>query len=189
MQLKPFPADQASAGVADELRREPDYEIAGSSRGPNNTIGVLFLKKSEALRLSAGTYLISATMLQPVMYQIDGPLGPWNPRFEKIYQELAAVAKPLLSADPAVRLAALRQHRASEWETLLPQFEMFRFARLTAYLRRREPDGNINYSILVYRLSEADLAAALDGPPPELGEDVPAKFAVGGGTAPLLRKP
>jgi hypothetical protein len=54
----------------------------------------------------------------------------------------------------------------------LKYYEMCRFARLTAYLRQREPDDNVNYSILVYRLTEADLARALDGPPPELGRDI-----------------
>jgi hypothetical protein len=45
---------------------------------------------------------------------------------------------------------------------------VLRFARLTSYLRGREPDDEIGYSILVYRLTDADLAEALDGPPREL---------------------
>ena len=39
-------------------------------------------------------------------------------------------------------------------------------------LRRREPDDEINFSVLVYRLSAADLERALLGPPAELGPDV-----------------
>lgn len=185
MQLRPFPAATANAEAAEELRRHPDYEIAGSSRGPNNTVGVLFLKRPEALRLGSGTYIIGASMLQPVMYSLDGPLGPWNPRFEATYQRLYAEAKPLLSDNTAERLAALRQHRASEWEDLLQRFETYRFARLTAYLRKREPADTINGAMLVYRLSDADLLAALDGPPPEVGTDVPAKYAAGS-SAPSL---
>ena len=33
-------------------------------------------------------------------------------------------------------------------------------------LRKREPDYLINYSVLVYRLTDADIAQALDGPMP-----------------------
>jgi hypothetical protein len=35
-----------------------------------------------------------------------------------------------------------------------------------AYLRRRQPDANAGYSILIYRLTQADLDAALHGPAP-----------------------
>jgi hypothetical protein len=54
---------------------------------------------------------------------------------------------------------------------------MYRFARLTAYLRHLEPVDNINHSILVYRLTEADIGLAFDGPPPELGQDLSAEAA------------
>ena len=43
-----------------------------------------------------------------------------------------------------------------------------RFARLCSFLREREPDAKIGYSILIYRLTDADLARALAGPPCEL---------------------
>ncbi len=32
----------------------------------------------------------------------------------------------------------------------------------------REPDDEVGYSILIYRLSDADVAAAIEGPPCEL---------------------
>jgi hypothetical protein len=37
-------------------------------------------------------------------------------------------------------------------------------ARLLAFLRQREPDEMINYAILVYRLSDADVKAAMTMP-------------------------
>jgi hypothetical protein len=32
-----------------------------------------------------------------------------------------------------------------------------------AYLRQREPDDHVGHSILIYRLTDADLAQALEG--------------------------
>ena len=37
-----------------------------------------------------------------------------------------------------------------------------------AYLRQREPDDQVGYSILIYRLSDQDIQHALDGPLVEL---------------------
>jgi len=33
-------------------------------------------------------------------------------------------------------------------------------------LHRRTPDAEVGYSILIFRLTDADVKAALDGPPP-----------------------
>lgn len=38
----------------------------------------------------------------------------------------------------------------------------YRFARLCHYLRARKPIATIGYSILIYRLTESDLRAALE---------------------------
>ncbi len=40
---------------------------------------------------------------------------------------------------------------------------LLRFARLCHYLRVRQPDAMIGYSILVYRLDQAELNGALNG--------------------------
>jgi hypothetical protein len=37
-----------------------------------------------------------------------------------------------------------------------------------AFLREREPDAEIGYSILCYELSQGDIDRALAGPPPEM---------------------
>jgi len=54
--------------------------------------------------------------------------------------------------------------------SVLRDFESLRFGRLCAWLRERgvEPDDQVAYSILIYRLSDRDLQQALDGPPPEM---------------------
>ena len=88
---------------------------------------------------------------------------------------LYSAVKPLLGDDLTVRYAALATHTPKEWAVALDTFEMFRFARLTAYLRQREPLDTVNGSILVYRLSEADIVRAVDGPPPERGSDFPVQ--------------
>jgi hypothetical protein len=154
------------------LRRDwPDHDVLGMARAGDAEI-VTLLKKPERLRLDAGTYLISATMLQPVNFALSGPWGPWNQRYEAIYQELKGQVEPLMSPDLGIRRAAVIRRGLTGWPSLLERFDEFRFARLAAYLRQRQPDDEINYSILVYRLSEADIASALDGPPAELKPDL-----------------
>ena len=54
---------------------------------------------------------------------------------------------------------------------ILAAFDMYRFGRLTAYLRHRSPDGTIAGSILRFRVSAEDLRQAEDGAPPENGPD------------------
>jgi hypothetical protein len=164
--------DKADAAVAEALRQLPDHELISRGRTDDNLVQVVLLKRATAFRLTGGTYFISASILQPVPYALNGPVGPWNERYEKIYQELGRRIQPLLSDDPVDRATALDQHSPSDWQITLNFFEMWRLARLTAYLRQREPDDSINYSILVYHLTDADLARALEGPPPELGPDI-----------------
>jgi hypothetical protein len=76
-----------------------------------------------------------------------------------------------MAAGRSERIAALVRRNIADWPELLERFEEYRFGRLSAYLRQREPDDEINYSILVYRLTEAEITRALEGPPPELGPD------------------
>jgi Dolichyl-phosphate-mannose-protein mannosyltransferase len=166
------PVGQEDAAVAEALRLDPGYEVVARAAPQGGQVPILLLKSAAALRLAPGTYLISATMLQPLAYDFSGPLGPWNERYEALYQNLAATVRPLLSGDARTRRAGLTERTPEDWAAILPRFEMFRFARLTAYLRRRIPDDLINDSILVYHLSAADLARALEGPPPELGLDL-----------------
>ncbi len=175
------PAGQADAAIAAALREEPAYVVVGRAPVAEGREPVLLLKSGAALRPGAGPSVISASMLQPLLYDFDGPLGPWNARYESIYQKLLATVRPLLSDDHQVRLAGLTARTPSDWEVVLTRFEMFQFARLTAYLRRREPDDTVDYSILVYHLNSADLAQALEGPPPELGLDLGKSFPLASG--------
>jgi hypothetical protein len=158
------PAESDPAVV--KFRQEhPVYDPAllfGTNVG--DAPAAVLLKRAEALRLGGGTCFVSATLLQPVMLPLAH--GSWSPAHEATYQRLRATVAPLLSDDPATRGQGMAAINAFEWLTILDHYDQFRFARLTAFLRQRAPDDNINYTILVYRLSDADIARFVDGPPP-----------------------
>ena len=98
--------------------------------------------------LCPGYYCLSATELQ----QVYGVHGRWNQALEDAYRDV---------------IMALRRDdemgKPGELEKL-QRFNRLRFARLANFLRQREPDARIGYSILVYRLERSDLLSALAGP-------------------------
>jgi hypothetical protein len=116
--------------------------------------------------LTGGVYAISATMLQAV-YLLEAP-GAWTPEYEKRYQDALYNLRLYDSTrvDPAARAALRRQTGDEFWIKMFHLFERLRFARLAAYLRTREPEANVGYSILIYRLTDEEVARAVAGPPP-----------------------
>ena len=116
--------------------------------------------------LLPGTYVISATMLQNVLSMTP---GPWAPEYESAYQQSRRLVAAFEATrdDPDARRELLGQRGALFWATAFWELERFRFQRLCSWLRQREPDAQIHSSMNVYRVSAADLAAALDGPPVE----------------------
>jgi 4-amino-4-deoxy-L-arabinose transferase-like glycosyltransferase len=173
VQTLAFPADQADALLYDFFRREPEYDERLFEKGrQGDKVLVAVVKKASALRLTAGTYIVSATLLQPVTRPQRGAFGPWNERLEKQYQMAVLSIKPLLSDNPEERRTALKQQTPQKWALIINTYEYLRFHRLAAFLRHRQPDDNIGYSMLVYHLTDSDLSTALDGPPPELGRDI-----------------
>ena len=62
----------------------------------------------------------------------------------------------------------MRQTGDQYWRQLFVQFDQLRTGRLVAYLRRRQPDAMVGYSILIYRLTAADVAEALLNPVPAI---------------------
>jgi hypothetical protein len=115
--------------------------------------------------LTGGLYAISANMLNSV-YMVNFP-GRWNEDYEKRYQDL----RPLISqyqqaiANPTLNLQLL-DPASPQVQDAFKAYESLRFGRLMSYLRTREPDGQVGYSIMLYRLRDADVGQALDGPPP-----------------------
>jgi hypothetical protein len=112
--------------------------------------------------LGGGLYCISATMAESVFNMFP---GPWAAPYEHAYRagmgSLRAIAAESDPAERARRMAAVPRDA-------LYQLEQLRFARLMAYLRRREPDDQVGWSILIHRLSDSDVRDALEGPPAEL---------------------
>lgn len=109
-----------------------------------------------------GLYAISATMLSHV-YQPQR--GPWTLENERLYQLLRQNDPSFrtLRFDAQGRPVTAQGFTSEEWTKAWKQFEQLRFARLCHYLRARKPDAQPGYSILVYRLDQAEIDAALNG--------------------------
>ncbi len=110
--------------------------------------------------LQAGTYAISATLLQHVYRQQH---QPWSAESETTYQTLR-------NLEPSFRtMAGHPEHHpdlrdgatAAEWHHAWNLYNELRFARLCEYLRVRPPDAMIGYSILIFELDQAEIDAAL----------------------------
>jgi 4-amino-4-deoxy-L-arabinose transferase-like glycosyltransferase len=116
-------------------------------------------------KLTAGIYAVSATMLQQT-YAPRDLCGPWTLKLELEYQKLHATEPALLSYqnDPAARPALLHEVSAQAWEAAWKRYDLLRFARLCHYLRVRKSDANAGYSILIYRLTPEEIAAATGSP-------------------------
>jgi len=106
--------------------------------------------------LGPGWYAVSASILQ--VYGAPRA-GPWDRQQEQTYQELRAQVE---GSAPVTRARAY-EDEATE------RYDRFRLGRLCAYLRRRPPESQIGGSILIFRLSEAEVTEALAGTPPYSG--------------------
>lgn len=93
--------------------------------------------------LTAGTYCVSATMLQGVYRGREGR-GAWSREKEQAWR--------------------VSREQRNESAAAFDRFERLRFARLITYLRQREPDAAPGFSILVYRLGATEVKAALEAP-------------------------
>ena len=178
VRLLQFPASEADSSLAEFFRNEPDYDeqIVGRGR-QGDDVFVVAIKKANTLRLTPGTYFISASLVQPITLPRRGAIGPWNARLEREYQNAVHLVSGLLTDDPALRADLLKRMPPEKWNEAISNYEVLRFHRLAAFLRQREPNDTIGGSILIYDLTADGLTAALDGPPPELGEDVASQEA------------
>ena len=110
-------------------------------------------------RLSAGLYCVSATMLQQVYSPVR---GNWTLGYEAEYQKLRTLETVLLAYqdDPTKRTELLREAPETNWTTAWKRFELLRFARLCHFLRVKPAITTMGHSILVFRLSADEVAAA-----------------------------
>ena len=138
---------------------EPDYYGIRARRLPFVNA---FKIPQPYVRLEAGVYAISATMLEHVYSPIR---GPWTLELEKEFQELRGV-EPIFAAyvgDPQHRAELNRAATEAQWRRKWTRHDLLRFARLCHYLRARTPDAHVGYSVFLYRLSSAEVAAATAG--------------------------
>jgi hypothetical protein len=115
--------------------------------------------------LGPGVYCISATMLQCI--SIANTPGPvWNESYERLYGNLKSTIEQHMTADARSPLSLGSGFKHTDIgvpQEVLKAFRQVRFARLCAYLRQREPDHQIGYSILVFYLNQKDIDEALSG--------------------------
>ncbi|MEO6876795.1 MAG: phospholipid carrier-dependent glycosyltransferase [Opitutaceae bacterium] len=102
--------------------------------------------RSSPAQLQSGLYCISVTLFQG-LYTLTP--GPWTAERETLYWRLLGI----VSTRPPTHAEGIT-------------FEHLQFARLRLSLADREPLARVGYSILVFRLSAAELAQALYAPWP-----------------------
>jgi hypothetical protein len=110
------------------------------------------------LRYQPGLYALSATNLQ----QVYTGQRDWSDDDEIIYRQLLAEFEACMAADNS---AAARGRWATDtMRRQMDRLQTLMFARLCTYLRAREPDDMVNYTILIYELDHSELDAALRFP-------------------------
>jgi hypothetical protein len=110
--------------------------------------------------LGGGVYCISASILN-----VAAP-RPWTRSLETEYQQRLTNVKLLSSTGEGTeaRTDLLRKTGEDFWWQTFRRFDELRIGRLAAFLRHRQPDAEVGYSILIYRLTDADVNTALEGP-------------------------
>ncbi|WP_162525240.1 ArnT family glycosyltransferase [Rariglobus hedericola] len=109
------------------------------------------------IELQPGLYCISATLLQDTYSPWR---GAWTLQHEQSYQMMLHRIRPEIAAGK--RSSLITQYGDSDAQAVWA-LDRLRFARLTTYLRLRKPDAMVNYSILVYKLSQDEVYTAVDG--------------------------
>jgi len=97
-----------------------------------------------------GIYAVSATMLSQVYSPVS---GPWTLALENEYQTARRTAARFQVSWTELRAQELAWQR----------YDALRFARLCHYLRARQPDAVIGWSIFIYRLTPDEVESALHG--------------------------
>ncbi|HEY1110969.1 MAG TPA: hypothetical protein VGE76_20105, partial [Opitutaceae bacterium] len=160
------------------LQANPDYDARYffSFKGADGRLGAAVIRAPQSLRLGGGTYLISASLTQPLFFRHILVTPAWNDELEKRYRELERDIAPMLSDDLLERRRALPRRGTASWQALYAEYAEYRFMRFTFALREKTPVETINNAVLVYQLSDAEVSQMLQGPVPgATREPVPAK--------------
>jgi hypothetical protein len=113
--------------------------------------------------IGAGVYCVSATVLDVIGRLFYTPQRESD--YQAAFKNLVTFARA--SEDERTWSALLQKTGESYWHDLFRQYDQLRTGRLVAFLRHRQPDAMVGYSILIYRLSDADVDHALNGPVPD----------------------
>ena len=121
--------------------------------------------------LLPGIYCVSATTLQSVYAREP---GPWSIAYEQKYQIALAAAGHYRStaSDPSARMTLIATDGVVSWVKKIRSFERLRFERLCAYLRHRQPEAQVGYSVFVFDLTHQEINRALYDAPAELTAQV-----------------
>jgi hypothetical protein len=139
---------------------EPDYHGIRAQR--LMFVNGFKLPPPPLAKLEAGVYCIGATMLEQVYSPVR---GPWTLGLEREFQAARSAESAMreVQRDPQHHEELLRDAPREKWEGATRRYEWLRLARLCHYLRARRPDATIGYSILIYRLSAAEVHEATAG--------------------------
>jgi hypothetical protein len=162
-EMKRPPVLSLSVPREKEAPLPPGYDVLGrEGEGPTT---LHLVKRPEALALRGGTYLVSATILQGVPMRVR---GPWTPEHERAYRLARDTVWPLLhDGDVGSRAEVFARARPEAWRQMLEAYLDLRWGRACAWLRQNAtPTTSVGHSILVYDLTDEQVRAALDGPPP-----------------------
>ena len=112
--------------------------------------------------ITGGTFGISATMLRRVYSPVR---GPWSPSYEATYARLLAWTQTFATAPAGSSILDFDGSVMSEAAVTerLWTYEALQFGRLCLLLENIEPEENIGYSILIYRLTDEEVNTALYG--------------------------
>lgn len=138
---------------------EPDYYAIQATRMPFLD---LFYRVNPWYEPRGGIYCISATILQ----QVYSPFrAEWRLAWEKEYQEGRGKESLFREywSNPVIRQELGRYGYAAAFESTWERYDQLRLARLCHYLRIRGPDANAGHSILIYRLTDEEVANAIRG--------------------------
>jgi len=138
----PIDGAAALAGDATGHATDDDAMQMREADGGEFWSGGAAVAAADSAELRPGLYCVDANMLQGAANRFK---GPWSTEYEAGYRQLRAAGR-----------------------LLEPKAAGLRFARLCAFLRRTPPLASAGHTILVWRLSHADLLEALEHDAAEL---------------------
>ncbi|MFA6568091.1 MAG: glycosyltransferase family 39 protein [Victivallales bacterium] len=143
-------------GIADISHYAPGVKKLPSYHGQEGDI---------PFDLGGGVYCISATMLHlvylPELLNMDDP--ETRVIDENLYGEVSSKMPEFFkSMENPQRFREFISAKGDEyWNDCYRLYQLLRFAKLAKYLETRKPDDNIGYSILIFKLTDAEVATAL----------------------------